>query len=89
MTLNQMSDHVYRFSRGHILNGQKNTKEDFRFWFNRMFRNNEMVLFSMELPDGEWLCKAVHTQYGYDYFVPDTREEEYRLFKEWLAYKGE
>ena len=86
MTLNQMFDHVYKFSKGHILNGQKNTKENFRFWFKRMFRNNGMVLFSMEFPDGEWLCKAVRTQYGYDYFVPDTREEESRFLKEWLAY---
>lgn len=89
MTLNQMSDHIYKYSKGHILNGQKNSKENFRFWFKRMFCDNEMVLFSMELPDGEWLCKAVRTPANeYDYMVPDTREEEYRFFKEWLAYKG-
>jgi hypothetical protein len=84
MTLNQLSDHVYKFSKGHILNGQKNTKENFRFWFKRMFRNSEMVLFSMAFPDGEWLCEAVHEDWGYDYIVPGTREEEAKILQKFL-----
>ena len=85
-----MVDSIYCCSVGHKLNGEKNTKKNFKYWFNRMFMNDQKhVLFSMEFPDGEWLCKAVRTPANeYDYMVPDTREEEYRFFKEWLAYKG-
>lgn len=81
MTLNQMSDMIWKHSVGHVLNGQRNTKDNFRFWFKRMFSNGKQkVLFSMNYPDGEWLCMAIHDpRFGYDYIVPDTREEESKL----------
>lgn len=88
MTLIQMSDHVYKFSKGHVLNGQKNSKDNFRYWFSHMFDGNKEVLFSMAFADGEWYCIAQHNAHGYDYFVPDTREQETRLVKEFHKKKG-
>lgn len=86
MTLIQMADSIYRLSMGHVLNGEKHTKEGFRYWFERMFFLNDRknVLFSMVLPDGEWLCIATHYDDGYDYYVPDTREQEADLLKRFL-----
>ena len=86
MTFNQMVDSIYRNSMGHVLNGEKHTKEGFREWFSKMFKDNPRhnVVYTMKFPDGEWICLA--TQYsdkndGYDYYVPDTRGQETELFK--------
>ena len=86
MTLVQMADSVYKWSYGHVLNGEKHTKEGFRYWFERMFFLNDRknVLFSMAMPDGEWFCVATHYDDGYDYYVPDTREQEGELIKRFL-----
>lgn len=82
MTLNEMADCVYSTSEGHRLNGRKNSKENFRYWFQKMFKENQKnVAFVMAFPDGEWLCLATKYPSGYDYMVPDTREQEEILWE--------
>ena len=83
MTRNQMADMIWKHSVEHKLNGQKNTKSNIRYWFKRMFTNGKRnVLFTMEFPDGEWMCMAIHDRsFGYDYIVPDNREQEYNLLR--------
>lgn len=87
MTLIQMSDCVYKNSKGHVLNGKETTKENFRYWFEKMFCDQKKVLFSMSFPDGEWHCVAVHYRDGYDYYVPDTRKEEAIMLERFLKEK--
>lgn len=90
MTFKEMVDSIYCCSIGHKLNGEKNTKENFRYWFDRMFMNDQKhVLFSMEFPDGEWHCIATHAHYGYGYYVPETRAQEKRMLDWFWGARGE
>ena len=36
----------------------------------------------MEMKDGYWYCVAIKSAWGYDYYIPKTREEEEKLKKE-------
>ena len=84
MTLAEMAKAVYKHSVGHVLNGQKMKEADMHYWFKRMLNGKKSVVFTMQFPDGEWLCEAVHEDWGYDYIVPDTREEEAKILQKFL-----
>ena len=92
MTLNELADSVYYCSVGNKLNGEKKTKENFRYWFKQMFCDSKTkhVLFSMEFPDGEWMCMAnrFDNGYGFDYYVPDTRKQEAVMLEWWRGKRG-
>ena len=89
MTFKGMVRSIYRNSMGHVLNGEKMTQEEMEHWFRKMFhkKHDEDVLFSMNLPDGVWLCLAMRRECGYDYIVPDTREDEGEVVEKFLQNK--
>lgn len=80
MTRNDMTNQIYDLSNG-IINGEKLTKT----LFTKMVKDhfdlfNELTL-KLTLPDGDWFCK-IHKwdNKEYDYFIPDTREQEKKYF---------
>lgn len=42
-------------------------------------RGSDRYIFQIALPDGEWFCEITRGSYGYDLYVPETREQEAHL----------
>ena len=51
-----------------------------------MCRNvGDKLFMEISQPDGRWLFKITHYSDGeWDYYIPDTREQEYKLTAEFL-----
>ena len=84
MTLREVSNQIYSLMVGGKANGERFTKETFyracRAWLKG---SEKSYIMEVTLPDGDWLCKVYEWKDGdFDYFLPDTREQEERLYKE-------
>ena len=83
MTIREVSKQICRISKGRI-NGEKFTQNRLSDYLNNMFRTGRSVIIQVELNDGLWLCEVdmyeVHPFCSYDYFLPETREQEKILY---------
>ena len=88
MTLKDVTNSIINISVGGYVNGEKFSKTRLYNYLNAMFRaNDDPDFIRVEMPDGWWYTKVykVHNLKGfYDYYLPDTREQEKELFDEFL-----
>ena len=85
MTINELTNQIFSLTSGNIINGEKFTKAEFKRNVHHFFEeiNFEKYIIMIVLPDGEWLCKITMFAKGeYDYLLPDTREQEDKLWAE-------
>ena len=80
MTLHDVATQVHRLSRGRI-NGERFTYAQLKANIATWCRiGNGRYIGSIVLPDGEWLYELTSGDFGYDYYIPDTREQENALY---------
>ena len=84
MTLKEASQQLFSLTGGRV-NGETFTRSQLESniasWTRDMSRNtikNHYVI-TVSLPDGEWYAALTKTTDGYDYFIPETREQEKAL----------
>ena len=86
MTFNEMTKQIYDISYKHHINCETKTLAQFRrelkTYFDQTTRLPTQIAFEMEIKDGYWYCVAIKSAWGYDYYIPKSREEEEKLKKE-------
>ena len=93
MTIHEIAVQLFSLSKGRI-NGEQFTKRELEHvlsaWTRDMSRNKiaDAHVIEIELPDGNWL--AMISRHGrkaddYGYYIPETREEEQKLFEKLTA----
>lgn len=92
MTIKEVATQLYNCSVAGYINGVKFTKSQFidvvRAWMTR--GNYNSYIGEICLPDGRWLFKITKwadRPDGYDYYIPDTAEQNSILMDE-LLQKG-
>ena len=85
MTLKEVSNQVYGLALGGYINGEKFTAERLYKQMRAMLRTGDNYIFEICLPDGRWMAEAYRVRVGdqtfYDYFIPDTRDQETGLYQ--------
>jgi hypothetical protein len=81
MTLNEIATQLHEFSVGGYFNHQKYTKEDLRRYLKLMLRGDkpDPLVMEIALPNGWWyfqINKRNPERDGFDYTIPETREQE-------------
>ena len=88
MTLHDVSTQLYNLTLGGFVNGEKFTKQQLEANLRRWMREPERLkiknrlVIEICLQDGRWLATVDRfddTPDGYDYYIPDTREQEQKL----------
>lgn len=85
MTLTELTNQIFSLTIANYINGEKFTKAEFKRNIHHFFEeiNFERYIIEVCLPDGRWLCKiTMYAKGEYDYYLPDTREQEDRLWAE-------
>ncbi len=85
MTLNETINQIYDLTTDGIINGKKFTRKRFSEILKHFFKDLsfDKLIFEITLPDGNWLVKLYKwDNKEYDYFLPDTREQEKKLYRE-------
>jgi len=89
MTIHDIATQLYNLTFDGFVNGEKFTKRGLetaiRAWMRDVSGNKIPNTHVIEacLPDGRWLVtitKFADRPDGYDYSIPDTREEEARIW---------
>lgn len=86
MTLHDIATQVHQLTLGGFVNGEKYTRRELErtlgIWLDRAEHNAipNTVVFELCLQDGRWLCTASKVGNMYDYYIPDTREDERRIW---------
>ena len=70
-------------------NGETFGKKRLYTYISKMCRNiGDSLVMNISLPDGDWYFKINrYSTADYDYYIPDTREQEMRIVEE-LMYRG-
>lgn len=87
MTLNETAYWLMRLTGGK-LNGETYSRKELTEVLKNAFRTGKSYFMHGTLPDGEWLIEVLQyrdARDGYDYYLPDTREEEARLIEKFLS----
>lgn len=93
MTIREVSDQIYDLTGGKI-NEQLFCKErlykNIQTWFKDCEHNKikNGVVIHAELMDGGWYClltKYSNNIDGYDYYIPETREDEHKLILRFMG----
>ena len=86
MTKLELTTQLMNLAVAGYFNSEKFTKERLNNYISKMCRNiGDKLYMEISLPDGRWLFKI--TQYAdgeWDYYIPDTREQEDKLTAELL-----
>ena len=85
MTLKEVVGQVHGMAVDGTFNGQNFTKKELEFYLSNLFRVSNKVFMTVVLPDGEWVFRVNKLSDGYDYVLPDNREQEKRLVRELLG----
>lgn len=89
MTLHEISTQLHHMTNGHI-NGEHFSRQALESNLHRWMRSCETNaiqnthVIEVSLPDGTWLCEVhrfADVADGYDYYIPDTREQEARIWE--------
>ena len=86
MTIYDITQQLHSISLAGYFNCEKRSVEWLRTYIQSMFRaGGDSLIMEIAMPDGRWLFE-VHrwTERGgaqYDYYLPETREQEDRLYK--------
>ena len=86
MTHADLVNHIFMLSDGHV-NGETMTKREVAQATAAWLRTPGTSYYAtLALADGEWLTRLDRlADGGYDYLLPDTREQESRLWAALLA----
>lgn len=82
MTLHDIASQIHNLTFGGHVNGEKFTKVELEHVFSKWLAHAEhniipnTMIIEVCLRDGRWLATISKTPYGYDYYIPDTREQE-------------
>lgn len=82
MTLHNAINMAYDATTNGYINGVKLTRAEFTSNMVHWFSHSDSFIFEVSCPDGRWLsqiAKFSNGEYGYD--LPETREQENRLYK--------
>lgn len=91
MTIREVSKQLFDLSLGHFFNDEKWTRDQLAHYIANMFREPEglklknRIVMEICLRDGRWLFtidRFSDEPDGFDYWIPDTREQEARLWAE-------
>lgn len=74
MTKRQLTKQIFDLCGGN-LNGSHLTQKE----FSDELVQNGTTWFSILLPDGWWLMQVKHFEWGWEYYIPDTIEQEKAL----------
>ena len=80
MTRQEVAKMVMDLAVGGFVNREKFTYKRIDDTFKALLREpRSQYIFEIALPDGWWYCQATRDVWGYDLYVPDTREQEQYL----------
>ena len=86
MTKFELTTQLINLSVAGYFNSEKFTKERLNNYIGKMCRNvGDKLYMEISLPDGRRLFRITHYADGeWDYYIPDTREQEAKLTAEFL-----
>lgn len=79
MTLHEVTNQIYNLSVHGCINGEKFTEQRFYKLVKSIMSANNIYIFQIALQDGLWYAsinKYANRSDGYDYFIPNNREQE-------------
>lgn len=82
MTLHYVASQLHSLSVAGYFNREKFTVARLEKLLSDLFRTGDSVTLEIALPDGWWyftVSRYAPTRDGFDYFIPDTREQSDRL----------
>lgn len=92
MTIHELANAIINTAIDGKFNGEQITRRGLEHYLAKMFTGDlklgNRLVASINLPDGEWLFEVVHYNDlpdGYDFIIPETREQEERLWKSLTA----
>lgn len=87
MTIREISTQLYDLAVGHMLNSKTWTRQGLEHYIRTMFTGSlkldNAVAMEISLPDGKWLMtvnRFSDAADGYDYYIPDNRDQEKRIW---------
>lgn len=89
MTIHDVASQLHSLSVDGYFNGEKFSVKQLQNYIADMFRSEETlaiantIVMEIALRDGRWLFSVTHYNNkpdGFDYMIPDTREQEDELF---------
>ena len=84
MTIHDVASQLHSLSKDHRFNGVKHSVKSLERYISTMFRTplkggNKLVM-DISLPDRGWMFYVIEYAPGeFDYYIPDTREQEKRV----------
>ena len=82
MTITYIASQLHSLSVGGYFNGEKFSESRLADYIRNMLRTGDRLVMEIALPDGRWLftiTRFAPSADGFDYYIPDTREEESRI----------
>lgn len=87
MTLKDITNQLYDLTKGKI-NSTHFTKNQLNNYIRKMVVPYVPHLIEVSLPDGKWWCFIDLTkEYGYDYQIGETREQETEMLNRFFGEK--
>lgn len=83
MTIREISKQLHQLSHG-IINGEHFTIRELERTISMWMRGSKRYICEITLADSSWLFsidRFADAADGYDYYIPDTREQEERLWE--------
>lgn len=96
MTFTELTDQLYSLSVASPMGRFNAVPESNKAWiksylytiFVRSGSNTDKAIIQISLPDGQWYCKITKFAEGqYDYYIPETREQNARIWDEFTGRK--
>ena len=93
MTIREIASQLHYLTSGHI-NGTKFSKRELEQALTKWMQNPEgnaipnTYVLELTLPDGNWyssVSRFADCRDGYDYYIPDTREDEAILLSKLIS----
>ncbi len=92
MTIRELSAQIHSLATGHRINGEARSKQWLEHYIRKMFSTgsklHNKIVMEIQLPDGNWLMtinRYADMTDGFDYTIPDNREQERRIWNELTA----
>lgn len=91
MTIHEIAHQLYNLSIDGFINGEKFSRRELEDAIKRWMTNPEKLripnryVIEISLRDGRWFATIDKVPGGYDYTIPDTREEEARLIEQLIG----
>ena len=86
MTKTELTIQLMNLAVNNTFNAERFSMKRLNTYISKMCRNiGDKLYMEISLPDGRWLFKITHyADKDWDYYIPDTREQEAKLTAEFL-----